>query len=238
MQAAQPTAERAPERAPITFEAPGGELGFFEGDLDRWAEHLVWCYSLLGVGEGSTIAVQDFGTSPIAFLGSKLLMPTLENGVAERMGARVICLDASPDRIVLTPDVVRQMHPDVLVVRGDVLGLLLEGSRRAGVNLAEQPGMTIVAAVEANAAPLPPGDWRRLLHVESSMLLAPECTLCGSFHLREGAYALDGEQIENLLMPSVPKCELRGLVPTGDTCSLGSGDTLFTLAGPGAGGAR
>lgn len=217
----------------ISFELPGGELRFRDGDLDAWAEHLVWCYSLLGVGEGSTIAVQDFGTSPLAYLSSKLLMPTLEAGVAERLGARIVCLDASPERIVLTPEVVRQVRPDVLVVRAEVLGLLLEGSKRAGVNLAAIRGMTIVAATGIDAPPLPAGDWRRLLHDESSLLLAPKCTLCGSYHLRHGVYALTDGRIENLLHPAAVPCPAPRLRPTGGSCALGPDDLLFELDGSG-----
>lgn len=217
----------------VTLETPDGELRFADGDLDAWAEHLVWCYSLIGVAEGSTIAVQDFGTSPIAYLGSKLLMPTLQAGVAERLDARIICLDASAERIVLTPEVMRQVKPDVLVVRGDIFGLLLDGSARAGVDLTQIPGLTIVAAVGPGDRPLPPGEFRSLLHDESSLLLAPKCTLCGSYHLRDGVYeARDGE-IHNLLHESAEPCFLPRMAVSGETCSLGPADTLFDMPEPG-----
>lgn len=232
--------------ARVSFEVPGSavavgaELSFVDGDLDFWAEHLVWCYSLLGVAEGATIAVQDFGTSPTAYLGSRLLMPTLEQGVAERMGARIICLDASPERIVLTPEVVRQVRPDVLVVRADVLGLLLEGSRRSGVDLTTL-GMTIVAAGGLETPPLPTGDWRRLLHEEASLLLAPECTLCGRYHLREGVYRVErgegGEsgEIVNLRQPSASRCDVSRFEFTEETCALGERDMLFRRVDAGSG---
>lgn len=222
----------------VTFETPDGELRFAEGDLDAWAEHLVWCYSLIGVAEGSTIAVQDFGTSPIAYLGSKLLMPTLGAGVAERLDARIICLDASAERIVLTPEVVRQVKPDVLVVRGDIFSLLLEGSNRAGVDLTHIPGLTIVAAVGPGDPPLPAGDFRHLLHDESSLLLAPKCTLCGSYHLRDGVYEVRDEAIVNLLHDGAQACRLPRMVLTGNSCALSPADTLFDLPGPGQGAPR
>lgn len=232
------TAERTPGDALISFELPDGELRFSAGELDPWAEHLVWCYSLIGVAEGSTIAIQDFGTSPIAYLGSSLLMPTLERGVAERMGARIICLDASPERIVLTPEVIRQVSPDVLIVRADVLGLLLEGSKRAGVDLERVEGLTIVAAVGPDSPPLPAPtagtyDWRRILHIESSLVLAPSCTLCGSYHLREGVYRFSDGHIVNLLHPDAPPFETRRVHATGETCTLAPGDTLIELSGGG-----
>jgi len=221
--------------APICFELPGGRLSFREGDLDVWAEHLEWCYRMLGLGGARCIAVQDFGTSPLAFLGSSLLMPTLAAGAAERLGARLICLDASPERVVITPQVIRQLAPDVLVVRADVLGLLLEVGRRSGVDLAQLDALT-VAAIGPHPAPLPPGPWRRLLHAEASMLLAPECAHCGSFHLRAGTYRLaDDGRVDNLLLEGAASCRPAGLREIDDRCPLGPEDRLFRLAGPGDG---
>ncbi len=59
-----------PDGVRLSFDVPGGQLLFGDGDLDVWAEHLVWCYRMLGVEDGATIAVQDYGTSPLAFLSS------------------------------------------------------------------------------------------------------------------------------------------------------------------------
>ena len=220
----------------ISFVVPGGELRFADGDLDNWAEHLAWCYRLLGIAPGATIAVQDYGTSPLAYLGSALLMPTLEAGIAERLDAQLICLDASVERVLLTPDVIRQIDPDVLIVRAEVLGLLLEVARRAGSDLTAFPGLTIVAAIGAQPVPLPPGSWPRLLHVESSLLLAPECAHCGCFHLRGGVYSRADGRIENLLQGSAVACELSRLHVVDDVCGLGAGDLLFRLVDPGEAG--
>lgn len=223
------------ESVRISFEVPGGELFFADGDLDIWAEHLVWCYRLMGIADGATIAVQDFGTSPLAYLGSSLLMPTLEAGVAERTGSKLICLDASPERVVLTPDVIRQIDPDVLVVRADVLGLLLDGSKRAGVNIAAIRGLAIVAAVGAESPPLPPGKFGRLLHVESALLLAPACVHCGNFHLREGFYSFADGRVENLRLESAAPRALPRLRVVEESCEHGPADLLFRLAEPGEG---
>lgn len=221
----------------ISIEVPGGELRFGDGDLDVWAEHLEWCYRLIGIGDGSTIAVQDFGTSPLAYLGSSLLMPTLTAGIDERLGAKLICLDASIERVVLTPEVIRQVSPDVLIVRAEVLGLLLEGAKRSGVDLAAIDGLTIVAAVAADSMPLPDGAWRRLLHVESTLLLAPECIHCGNFHLREGVYSFSGGRVENLLQNSAVASALPRLQEVDGRCEHGPGDVLCRIAGSGQGAA-
>jgi len=222
------------DKARIFFEVPEGELRFGDGDLDRWAEHLAWCYRLLDLDECKTIAVQDFGTSPLAYLGSALLMPTLEAGIAERLDAKVICLDASPERVVLTPEVIRQVEPDLLIVRDEIFGLLLDGAKRAGVDLAALDGLKILVAIGAKPMPMPSGKWRRLLHVESTLLLAPECASCGHFHLRDGFYALTDGTIVNLLLDSAQPCVLPRISVAEDrVCELGPNDLLFTLANPG-----
>ncbi len=215
------------EHAPVVFEVPGGELSFVDGALDMWAEHLAWCYRMLGVDDGATFAVQDFGTSPLAYLGSSLLMPTLEKGVAERLGGKLICLDASPERIVITPDALRQVQPDVLVVRADVLGLLLDGSNRAGVDLTRVDGLDLIVAVGGDAMPLPPGEFKRILHVEAPLLLAPECDACGCFHLRDGYYELREGEIRNLRQAGTQPCRPRGLVEVDASCAHGAGDVLI-----------
>jgi hypothetical protein len=217
----------APPRAELVFDVPDGRLAFSEGDMDRWAEHLAWCYRLLGVGEGATIAVQDFGASPLSFLGSRLLMPTLEAGVAERLGGRMICLDASEERVLLTPAVIGQLQPDVLVVRADVLGLLLEVGRGAGVDLA---GVNGIVCVRGDGPVGRPGErWRYLLYVESCLLLAPECTACRSFHLRAGFYRLREGVIENHRFASALPHEFRSLAVAEGVCEMGAEDRRIRI---------
>lgn len=214
--------------APVVFDVPGGTLRFGEGALDEWAQHLEWCYRVLGIEDGATIAVQDFGTSPLSYLGSSLLMPTLERGVAELMDARLISLDASAERVVITPDAIRQVEPDVLVVRGDVFGLLLDGAKRMGVNIARRVER-IVVAVGEDTMPLPAGEWERILHVERTLLLAPECPDCGCFHLREGVYRVDDGEIHNLRLAGAQPCAPRGMRVIEETCTRATGDTLVRI---------
>jgi hypothetical protein len=222
---------------PVVFDVPGGVLRFGAGALDQWAEHLEWCYRLLGVDDGATIAVQDFGTSPLSYLGSALLMPTLERGVAERMDARLISLDASAERVVITPDAIRQVEPDVLVVRGDVFGLLLDGAKRMGVNI-DRRVEHIIVAVGEDTMPLPAGEWERILHVERTLLLAPECPDCGCFHMREGVYRVDGDEIHNLRLAGAKPCSPRGMRVVEETCARAPGDTLVRIGAQAGGKSR
>jgi hypothetical protein len=197
------------EKASLIFDLPEGRLRFAEHDLDTWAEHLTWCYRLMGVADGATIAVQDFGTSPLAFLGSALLMPHLREGVAERLGGRFIGLDASPERVTLTPAVLSQVGVDVLVVRADVADLLSEMSQRAGRAPDRLAARMIVVFGDDEPFPVRAVPWRYLLHVEPALLLAPECPDCGLFHLRRGFYDVKHDLVRNLRLGSARRHRLR-----------------------------
>lgn len=212
-----------PDLARIAFDVPNGRLAFGPGELDLWAEHLTWCYRMMGIRDGATIAVQDFGASPLSFLGSSALMPTLEAGVAERLRGRMICLDASRERVTLTPAVSRQVTLDALVVRAEVLGLLVDVGEKAGVRLGVE-GPAIIIAFDQDPPPFS-GDCRYLLHVESALLLAPECRTCGYLHLRAGVYDLVGDRVSNLRLASARPHSLRlAEKPLREHCPAGRRD--------------
>jgi len=215
----------------VVFDLPDGTLAFGTGELEPWAEHLAWCYRLLGVGEGETIAVQDFGSSPLSFLGSALLTPTLETGVAELLAGRMICLDASYERVLLTPAVLGQLGPDVLVVRADLIGLLRETLHKAGAGLESGPSPLVVVAAEDRWPVLPAPHWRRMLCAEHTLLLAPECPACGAFHIREGLYELTGSEVRNPRLPSLEPHPLRLAGEPRRGCEHGKGDWLVRLSG-------
>jgi len=165
---------------------------------------------MMGIPDGATIAVQDFGSSPISFLGSSLLMPGLQRGVAERIDGRFVCLDASAERVTLTPALLSQLSVDALVIREDVVELLsAELRKREFVALAKRPMKTIVVFGDEPPSfnPARPAPWRHLMHVESTLLLAPQCVKCDCFHLRQGFYEIDGRTIRNLRL-TAPPCDL------------------------------
>jgi hypothetical protein len=216
----------------LVIDVPDGRLLFGCGDLDLWAEHLVWCYELLGVKRGATIAVQDFGTSPLAFLGSALLMPHLNQGVAERLGGKFICLDATADRVALTPFVLTQLEIDLFVVRAEVVGLLGDACRKAAFEFAEARTRTVVAMDVFEPVPAAMASWRRLLLSESAMLIAPECEWCGCFHLRAGLYRLEDGAIRNLRLKSAQNRPLNDhYVIVREPCAKGPEDLRIRRAG-------
>ncbi len=204
-------------RPDVSFGVRDGRLTFGPGDLDDWAEHLAWCLELLGIGQGATIAVQDYGSSPLSFLASSLLTPTLANGVSERLEASVICLDASHDRVALTPSVLPQLRPTAILVLSDVAGLLLDACRRAEVDLI-QGGATRPVLVMSGEHLRPPGTggWPVLLAIERAMILAPECPSCGHLHLRKGRYRVDGRRVRAQGLRGARPYRLAGGEPIGD----------------------
>jgi hypothetical protein len=220
------------EQSQLSFDVPGGRLTFGTGELDGWAEHLTWCYRMLGVVDGATIAVQDFGSSPLSFLGSRLLMPWLGSGIAERISGRFICLDASAERITLTPALMTQLAIDAFVIRRDVVELL-EGEllKRGLTDLAHQKMKTIVVVNDEpqGADPAESKSRFRLLHIESALILAPQCASCGCFHLREGVYETMGQRIHNLRL-AVPPYELHwGVIIPPSSCSIENRDWCVRL---------
>ncbi|HSD10183.1 MAG TPA: hypothetical protein VLF14_04315 [Candidatus Binatia bacterium] len=221
-----------PDGARVSFDVPGGRLLFGDNDLDIWAEHLVWCYRMLGVQDGATIAVQDYGTSPLAFLGSSSLMPHLRRGVVERLHGRVVCLDASPERVALTPAIAEQVMIDVLIVRAEVLAVLLANDERSGGALLARCRSLIVAVDGAPPEVECARKARYLLNVESGLLLGPECPECRHFHLRHGVYRRTGNRVVNLRARSAAEVRLR-VVSRSRTgaCRLGPKDDCVRIAG-------
>lgn len=215
----------------LTFGLPDGRLDLRSGDLDYWAEHVTWSLRIAGVPPQATIGVVDFGTSPVAFLGSRLLAPTLDAGVAERLPGRVICLDASRERVALVPSILSQVALDVLVVRDEVTPALLSYCREASVSLDDLLVITTFAfGARDGKGRHPFRHWRRLLAVESSMLVAAECTICGALHLRDSHYAVSpsGETVtvRRTLMEQQLPASLRGI---SKGCPAGPDDWLIKL---------
>ena len=160
-------------------------------------------------------------------------MPGLRRGVAERIDGRFICLDASAERVTLTPALLAQLTVDALVVRDDIVELLAAELRKKGsAELAQHTDENdiVVFGDEPPAHnPTRAQPWRHLMHVERALLLAPECAQCGCFHLRGGFYQVDGATIRNLKLAVPPYDLSRGeLLPAG-RCAAGPDDWSIQL---------
>jgi hypothetical protein len=80
------------------------------------------------------------------------------------------------------------------------------------------------------------GAWKRLLCLETAMLLAPECERCGCFHLRAGFYEWKDGRVRNLRLASARALSLGRLgakaeiVPAGGACGASPRDFRFRVA--------
>lgn len=178
-----------PNDLTLSFGLPEGRLTLNPADLGDWARHLARCCHLLDIVPSSTIGVVDFGTSPLAFLASRLLTPLLPAGLAELLPARIICLDASRERVALVPSILRQVRMEALFVRAEVLPALLSYAAEADIDLS---GMRIVVAHPPDSRdPIPDRPYlTRLWLAEAAMLIAPLCPVCGAWHVDPARYAL------------------------------------------------
>jgi len=216
--------------AEILFAQPTGyDLRLATGCLDGLADHLTWCYRFLGVEPGASIGVLDFGASPVSYLGSRFLTPCLDRGVAERLPGRMICLDASRERVAMLPALLPQFELDVLVVRDEIRPLVVRVCEGAGVDLGD---MLLIDTMgfRSRGSATDPSAWRRLLIVEETMLMAPECPQCGSLHVADARYQVNtesqsiatrGTTLEQAL-PSTVKLRQ-------DRCPVGPEDWLVSL---------
>ena len=183
-----------PNDLTLSFGLPEGRLILNPEALQGWAQHLARCCRLMGIESGSTIGVVDFGTSPLAFLGSRLLTPLLPAGLAELLPARIICLDAGRERVALVPSILRQVRMDALFVRAEVLPALLSYAAEADIDLS---GLRVVVSHAPDARdPVPVRPFLTHLWLnEAAMLLAPLCATCGAYHLNPALYARAGDGI-------------------------------------------
>src|SRR5208283_3965326 len=138
----------------------------------------------------------------------------------------------------LTPALLAQLDVDALVIREDVLELLsAELDKRGFAALAQRTMKTIVVFGD-EPAPFNPGRFqpsRHFMHVESALLLAPQCVKCDCFHLREGFYQVDGRMIRNLRLAAPAYGLSRGELFSPSHCAAGSGDWCIGWSARGQG---
>jgi len=214
-----------PNDLTLSFGLPEGRLILNPADLQTWAQHLTRCCRLLGIAPDSTIGVVDFGTSPVAFLGSRLLTPLLPQGLAELLPARIICLDASRERVALVPSILKQVKMDALFARADVLPALLSYASEADVDLSTLK--VVVSHAPDHRDPVP--DRPFLTHLwlnEAAMLIAPLCPACGAYHLDPLLYALDAGSVLTHSLGAITPLPLT-VQPAARVCPAAPDDLLL-----------
>ncbi|MFQ5849795.1 MAG: hypothetical protein ACE5JU_04300 [Candidatus Binatia bacterium] len=174
-------------------------LGLDRVTLRGYAEALRRCWSLLELGKGDTVAIFDYGTSPVSYLASSTFTPYLAQGAADTLGCLPICNDGAANMIHRAVEILKFVRPRVLFVRTDCLQPLAMEIERQLPRLADYTKALVVAE---NEGLLSRGDQSgyesrlgvpvyRLLRIDVAMFLAIECPGCRLLHSWQDLYFVE-----------------------------------------------
>lgn len=209
----------------------GGTVWWDDSAAERWSEHIAWAMRQLEVPESGLVAVADYGTSPLSFLGSSLTMP-IPRGWTERMDNGFICIDCSHQRLAVVPGLFGQLPITALVVRGQALLPLDDLCRRNGVVL-EKTGVRVIVTLDGRLPPnaVRPG-FDYLVMDEASLTIAPVCRQCGHAHLRRNHYAWHEGRVSNLMQADLAAWDAPDdAPPVIGGCDRGLGDMRLAIPG-------
>jgi hypothetical protein len=165
--------------------------GLGVGEADRWAGVLANIWRRWGISAGETIALFDYGSSPLVLLASSGYVPYLRRGAAERLGIAAVCNDGVATMAARMVTIIETVRPSALVLRRDVLVPLSSALESSGVTLAGR--IRWIAVSEPEGVPARSETDRfadifgvpvyRILRCEAAFLIAGDCAECGLFHL-------------------------------------------------------
>jgi hypothetical protein len=174
-------------------------LGFDGAMLRGYAEALRRCWSVLGLGKGDSVAIFDFGTSPISYLASSGFTPYLGNGAADALGCLPICNDGVANMSPRAVEILKFVRPRAMFIRRDCLyPFTVEVERQLGV-LSDYVETVVVAENEGSLSPHEQVLYARrlgvpvlrLLRIDAALFLAIECPDCRLFHTWEDLYLVE-----------------------------------------------
>lgn len=174
-------------------------LGFDRATLRGYAETLRRCWALLGLTKGDTVAIFDYGTSPISYLASSTFTPYLRQGAADVLGCLPICNDGTSNMSRRAVEILRFVRPRVLFIRTDCLQPLTMEIQRQNLRLADY---TTALVVTENEGLLLKSDQKalehrlgvpvyRLLRIDVAMFMAVECPDCRLLHCWQDLYLVE-----------------------------------------------
>lgn len=215
----------------FAVDYPGGVVWWDDLSVARWSEHIAWALRQLDVRESGLVAVADFGTSPLSFLGSSLTMP-IQQGWSERMDNAFLCIDASHQRLAVVPGLFEQLPITTLIVRGQALLPLDDLCRRSGVMLEKSSAQVIVTLDRPPAPNMVRPGFDYLIVDEPSLTIAPVCRHCGHAHLRRNRYAWVDGSVHNRVQEGLASWDLPdGMEPVDGACPEGLGDLRLPVPG-------
>ena len=203
----------APGRRPlVTYQLDYAEetalyLGLDRRDLQRYAEALRRCLVLLDPRPGDTLAIFDYGTSPVAYLASAEYTPYLRRGAADALGCTTICNDGVTHMSARAAEILRYVRPRIFFLRLECLAPFVTACEAAGLQ-ASRYLESIVAT--HNEGSLDASVRRRcqerlgvpiyeLARSDAALFMAMECPECRLMHTWGDLYrveTVDGDSLE------------------------------------------
>lgn len=174
-------------------------LGLDRADLQAYARALQRCLALLGVRAGDTLAVYDFGTSPVAYLASACSLPYLRQGAADALGCAVVCNDGVPSMAQRAVDLLRYVRPRFLLARVDCLQPLLAACEADGLVVPRHLEALVATRNEGRLDPRLREQLQQRLGVpvyllprsDLALFLAMECPECRCLHTWGDLYRVE-----------------------------------------------
>jgi hypothetical protein len=181
-------------------EEPVVWIGAEPAEVYAWSMALEQSLRLWGLGPGDTLALFDYGSSPLVLLSSSAYLPYLGQGAAQRLGVTTVCCDGVANAADRMAETVEMLDPAAIVLRAELVVPLAGALRRRGVRLrcrwvalccSEGAPRRVEAHACEQALQVPT---RRVLRADAAFVLAPECPTCDRFHLDSDLYRLETVQ--------------------------------------------
>lgn len=192
----------AGERPKLSFQLevpqqPAVWVGADPEEVAAWSTSLEQSLRLWGLAPGDTLALFDYGSSPLVFLSSSAYLPYLGQGAAQRLGATTVCGDGTASGADRMAETVQMLDPAAIVIRSDLVGAFAAALRRRGTTLrcrwvalcCPDGAPRRAEAEECERVLRVPT--RRVMRADAAFVLAPECPACQQFHLDAGLYRIE-----------------------------------------------
>jgi len=191
------------------FQTVTSEIIYHSSDmLNAAAKLLASTMMALGVRKGDIVHVCDLGSSPLLYLQSKWFVSGLEVGASEIVGYKIICSDATPERVHVFADAYRIMRPQMVIVNTAINGLVRK--------FLDDKESKIVVAGDFEEV----GIDAQLIYSSRELCFLYKCESCNGFKPAEGSkitYMGDRVRIEN---PKSQRGDISGiLLKAGEYCN-------------------
>lgn len=152
------------------FQTPAMKLVYHSTDeLNYAAKLLASTMRALGAKKKMIVQVCDLGSSPLMYLQSRWFIPGLVEGASEIVGYRVICSEASPERVGVFVDAHSMLRPSLTIINHSISGLVR--------TLIDNINSRIIIAGDFDEV----GGDAQLVYSSEWLCFAHKCESCGKF---------------------------------------------------------